>query len=240
MKNQVSFQTALHHLMALSGGFMGGYALFSRADVFGSSQTANMIMLVSAILGRSPSDVLLRVGALLCYVFGVALSEWLLHRTRLHNLHILSILLDIAALIVLGMTTEAIHPVLALYPFFFVTAFQWCSFGSINGYSSSTIFSTNNLRQTVAAFTNYCCTKNRKQLEKSLFFGGTLLFYHCGAALSWFAYHYFGAVGAWIGILPLLLNLGLAGHEWISSRAVDDWDLRNVKNKVLSKSLSND
>ena len=44
--------------MAVCGGFLGAYALFSRQMVFGSSQTANVIELVSAICGRNLPEML--------------------------------------------------------------------------------------------------------------------------------------------------------------------------------------
>ena len=36
-------QTAAHHAMAVVGGFFGVYALMTRSDTFGSSETSNLI-----------------------------------------------------------------------------------------------------------------------------------------------------------------------------------------------------
>lgn len=217
MKQKEQFQVYFHHLMALSGGFMGAYALLSRLEVFGSSQTANMLTLVSHLVGRNYFDVFIRVMALLIYGVGISLTILIPRFTPLKNLHILSILFDIAALLISGFIPETVNPVIALYPFFFATAFQWCSFGSVKGYNSSTIFSTNNLRQTVSGFTEYCCHHDPKSLEKAKYFGGTLLFFHAGAIYSCIAYMQWHVTSAWAGILPLCLALCFGIYEYVGS-----------------------
>ena len=42
----------LHYIVCVSGGFMGGYALFTRLGNFGSAQTGNLIEIVLNIFGR--------------------------------------------------------------------------------------------------------------------------------------------------------------------------------------------
>src|SRR5699024_11733141 len=58
-------------------------------------------------------------------------------------------------------------------------AFQWCIFKGAMGYTSSTIFSTNNIKQTVVSLTEYFLiqdtTIKQEKLKKGCFFGGTLL-----------------------------------------------------------------
>lgn len=215
LKQKEQFQVYFHHLMALSGGFMGAYALLSRLEVFGSSQTANMITIVSHLVGHNYFDVFIRVMALLIYAAGIAFTILIPRLTPLKNLHVLSILFDIAALSVTGFIPDTVNPVVALYPFFFATAFQWCSFGSVKGYNSSTIFSTNNLRQTVSAFTQYCCDHDPKNLDKAKYFGGTLLFFHTGVIISCLAYMKWHVAGAWAGIIPLCLALCLGIYELV-------------------------
>ena len=43
----------LHFLMAMIGGFLGGYAIFARMNIFGSAQTANLIELIKNIFGAN-------------------------------------------------------------------------------------------------------------------------------------------------------------------------------------------
>ena len=142
----------LHFVMAFIGGYFGLYAIVARNDLFGSAQTSNLIYLVQDILGGRPVDFVIRIGALVLYSTAVALSVWLPKHTAVNN-KILSILIDGGAAILLGFLPKDMNPVLGLYPIFFAMAFQWCSFKGIGGYNSSTVFSTNNLRQFVSAVT---------------------------------------------------------------------------------------
>ena len=58
MKNDYH-DVIIHYLMAIVGGFFGGYAIFTRMNVFGSAETANLIDLVKALLGSDPVSILL-------------------------------------------------------------------------------------------------------------------------------------------------------------------------------------
>ena len=60
-----------HLAFAAIGGFFGGYALLCRGGILGSSQTMNLLELVSdALFGRG-SSVLLHLLCLVIYVVGV-------------------------------------------------------------------------------------------------------------------------------------------------------------------------
>ena len=74
---------------------------------------------------------------------------------------------------------------LSLYPVFFIMAFQWTSFTGACGYVCSTIFSTNNLKQTVSSFCLYWNSGDPKYKEKGTIFGLTLLAFHTGIAISY-------------------------------------------------------
>ena len=63
----------MHFIMAVCGGFFGGYAIFGRMAVFGSAQTANLIELVGDILGKNTAEAALRLGALVLYVLALSL-----------------------------------------------------------------------------------------------------------------------------------------------------------------------
>ena len=54
--------------MTFIGGFVGIYALMNHCDLFGSAQTANMIGIVTGVIGRDVYEVLLRVLGLLVYM----------------------------------------------------------------------------------------------------------------------------------------------------------------------------
>ena len=116
---------------------------------------------------------------------------------------------SMAALAVMGLIPAEVNPFVALYPVFFATAFQWCAFTGAKGYVSATIFSTNNLKQTVTSFADYLLSGKEeagreKKLEKALFYGGTLLYFHVGVAAGYGASLLWGTRSIWLCALPLL------------------------------------
>lgn len=192
--------------MAVCGGFLGAYALFSRQMVFGSSQTANVIELVSAICGRNLPEMLIHLGALLLYISAVVLATAIEEKTTLDNRY-LSLGINAAVILSCAFIPTDIDPVMALYPVFFAAAFQWCSFKGVGPYASSTIFSTNNIRQTFSSLTKYWLEKDPAargpHAEKARIFGGTLFFFNAGAAAEYLLLQVFSLRSIWFALLPL-------------------------------------
>lgn len=115
-------------------------------------------------------------------------------------------------------------PVAALYPVFFVTAFQWCVFQGAKGYTSSTIFSTNNLKQTVFSITEYFIYRKeenvRKQkAEKAVVFGGMLFSFHIGVGFGYLMWLQYGIHSVWFGSIPLLAGAVLLVIQDLRAKA---------------------
>ena len=197
-----------HFIMAVCGGFFGGYAIFGRMKVFGSAMTANLIELVGDLLGRDAREIALRGGALVLYAGAMVLFAVLSEKTE-WNLKRLVFLFEFLAIAALAFMPGNMDPILALYPVFFVTSFQWCVFKGADGYACSTIFSTNNVKQTVLSFSEYFLTEKdrhderNEKLKKGKFFGGTLLCFHFGVAFAWTGLHFMGYAAAWLCLIPL-------------------------------------
>ena len=100
MKDRQTLQVSIHYSMAFVGGFFGAYALLNHCDIFGSSQTANLITLVTGLLGHNSHEILIRIGAALLYGLAIALSV-VIPRTLGWNLKFLSIFLNGAAALTL-------------------------------------------------------------------------------------------------------------------------------------------
>lgn len=210
MENERKYGVQIHHMMALCGGFLGVYAIINRMGVFGSAQTANLIELVCDLLGRDPMEISLRVLALAFYVAAMVVFVILEKKTR-WNLEYGAILVDLAAVAAVGAIPDTVNPFVALYPIFFATAFQWCVFKGAKGYVSATIFSTNNLKQTVTAFTDYLLTGRdeagrAEKGQKAAFFGGTLLSFHAGVAAGYGCWLMWGVHSIWVCVLPLAVG----------------------------------
>ena len=209
-------------MMAFVGGFFGVYAILSFCDLFGNAQTANMIYFVTDLLGHDFADACLRLGGVLLFMAAITLTVWLPRHSSI-NLQVASIFLDGAAAVLIGLFPMDIHPVLALYPFFFATAFQWNSFKGAKGFASSTLFSTNNLKQFTMAVTEVFLNKDKTHTVKAKFFGCTLLSFHVGVACSFAARSLIGPRSIWCALLPLgiaLYTVCLA-NEWLPLAAAE-------------------
>ena len=207
MEREFKRDVQIHHLMAACGGFMGVYAIVSRMGVFGSAQTANLIELVCDILGRDPLEISYRVLALAIYIGAMVLFVVLEKRSS-WDVKRVSIVIDLAAVAVSGFIPEGINPFAALYPVFFASSFQWCAFKGAGSYVSATIFSTNNLKQTVTAAVEACLSRrdgeaHDKMVQKALFFGGTLVCFHLGVAAGYGLWLLWGVRSIWACALPL-------------------------------------
>lgn len=188
--------------MALIGGFIAGYGIVNHCELLGTAQTGNLIALSLYLGGMHSIDWLVRLGGMVLYMLGIACTVFLPRMIKNINLRKVSILLDMAALAVSGLLTPEIDHFVALYPLFFVSAVQLCSFQGADGFSCSSIFSTNNLRQCTASFTEYFISHDREALRKGKFFGKVLLIFHLGAALSFPASQALGLKSAWLCLLP--------------------------------------
>ena len=196
----------IHLNMAFIGGFFGGFAVINHMDLLASAQTSNLIALALIVVGRSSTETLARFGALFIYVLALALTVAVPRLLKWNN-QLVSIAVDILALISIAFMPDTVDHFVAMYPIFFAMAYQWCSFPTSEGYVSATIFSTNNLRQCVTAFAAYLCDRDPKMLGKACMYGKVLLLFHIGVAFSWFACQCFGTHGALLALIPCLTAL---------------------------------
>lgn len=202
-------ETFSHHAMALTGGFFGIYALLLRNENFGSSETANLIYLFASGLRGDKAEFWIRIGAMFCYIGGVVFATLIPKCMKGRDFRYVSIFVDIICCIVLAQIPSDADCVLALYPMFFATAVQWLAFTKASGFSSSTIFSTNNVRQCCAGLVEYCCSHERKYVLQAKFFGGTLICFHLGVVYAYFCMQRWGIKSSY-ACIPLVL-IGLAG-----------------------------
>lgn len=197
-------ETAAHHAMAVVGGFLGVYALMTRHETFGSSETSNLIYLTLAGLNGSVFSFIVRLGATLCYIFGIVFATITPKYLKKADFRYFSIAIDAIACLILGLIPEGVDPVLALYPMFFATSVQWLAYTQAAGYNSATIFSTNNLRQCFAGLAEYMHSHDSAYWKKFCFYGGTLICFHTGVIYCWFCMKYWGIKSIYACLLPLL------------------------------------
>lgn len=191
-----------HLAFCTVGGFFGAYAVLVHSGVMGNAQTMNLLEMVIDLLRWQLPDMLLHLGALALYVLGTMLTVLLPHWCGADT-HYLSPIVTAVAAVVLFFLPPELDPVVALYPVFFAMSIQWSSFAGARGFYSSTIFSTNNTKQTSLALANYLCDHDRAHLRKLKVFALTLLCFHIGAAAAYFAVTWWYIRGA-LAVLPLI------------------------------------
>ena len=206
MKGSNKLDYCVQYSMCAAGGFIAAYAILNHADFLASAQTANLINVVLCITGRNFPELCLRLIAVVIYMAGLSIPVIIPKYTHIYMIT-LCIFVDMLFVAVLYFFTEKMNTIIALYPVFFMTAIQWNSFPGAGGFVSSSVFSTNNLRQFTTSYVEYLCDKNKEHLKKTKFFGGVLLSYHAGVVFSYFIYKGFAMKGVIFCLVPLLIGM---------------------------------
>ena len=207
MKKHSANELKIHFLMCTMGGFVGAYALLLRGGNFGSASTGNLLECMIMIAECKPLDVIIRLGGGFLFALPFMVSKWMEKRTSI-NRHRLCLYGEILVMFLLALLPIDMNPVLALYPLFFITGFQWSVFSGTSQYNCSTIFISNNTRQCATALSEYLLENDSGQADKSWFYGRSILCYLGGGLVSAYLAHHFGPVASVAGILmPLLVLL---------------------------------
>lgn len=199
MSNKKSIDFYRHLSFAAVGGFFGAYAILCRCGLLASAQTMNLLEMVMSALRGDAIAVLLHFGAFALYVMGTMLTVLLPHWFGI-NMHRAVPVIDAIACVILCFIPADANVLLGLYPIFFAMSVQWSSFSGARGYVSSTIFSTNNTKQASLAFAEYIADGDKMHFDKVWFYVFTLLSFHIGATVSFFAVKLMGVRGAWVNI----------------------------------------
>ena len=201
LSRKVHIDIYRHLAFAMVGGFFAGYAVLCRAGVLANAQTMNLVELVINTLMGNGQHVLIHLGSLATYVVGTMLTVFIPH--FLHwNMRRVSPIITAFMAILLSFLPEDMALLVSLYPIFFAMSIQWSTFTGADGFMSSTIFSTNNTKQSSLALAEYLCHGDRAHLRKLRLYLFTILCFHLGVTIS-----YFGV--KWIGIPSSLLALPL-------------------------------
>lgn len=192
-----------HYIVAFIGGFLGIFPVVNSIHLLGSAQTSNLIDIVLGSLHGNWMSVFPHAAGAFLYAFAVFLVTFLPKHSKL-DVRILAMLVDsVAALVMWLFPIEKNLPLaLYLYPTFFAMSFQWCAFKGAYGYTSSTIFSTNNLRQFISSLTEIYFNGDKSFAVKAEFFGKTLLGFHLGVLAAGFMWQFIGNVAFLFVFIP--------------------------------------
>ncbi len=112
------------------------------------------------------------------------------------SMKIVSLICTSAAVIVVGAIPYVRNDYIACYPIIFIAPIQWNAFKNAAGNSSSTIFSSNNVRQASMLTTNYILSRDKAVGAKARFYWLTLLSFNSGAAMA-------GLISVWLGVFSI-------------------------------------
>lgn len=211
MNKEEKMQMQLHFAVSFVGGFLGGYAIINHSDIFANAQTANLIHIVAKIFSSDFSGLILLFASLAAYMAGNAF--YVLAEKYINiDMRVLSLALDSAAVVAVGIIPGVTNDYIILLPILFVTPIQWNAFRTAAGYVSSTIFSSNNLRQATMSFVNYMLDKDKKQLEKTKFYWTTILLFHSGVAVACVAGINVGYASIWFCFIPVAIAFAAYLH----------------------------
>ena len=202
----VKSQLRLHHAVSVIGGFWGGYTIFNHSDIFGNAQTGNLIHLVlDAFSGKLGS---IGYMALMFFVYAAGNAFYAVMRKKQRlSMKIISFIVSAAAITIVGVLSLTGQHYLAVLPIAFAAPVQWNAFKTAGGHSSSTIFSSNNVRQAVMLLTDYALERDKRQLLGARFYWATLLFFHIGVAASCLLSLPFGVHSIWFCFVPLGISV---------------------------------
>ena len=201
----LNHEAQIHYTVSFIGGFLGIFPIVNAAHFFGSAQTSNLIDIVLGALNGEGNTVFLHAFGAFLYAFAVFLVTFLPKHSKA-NVKILAMLVDVSAGVAMWLfpTEKKLPLTVYLYPTFFAMAFQWCAFKGAYGFSSSTIFSSNNFRQFFSALTEVCINGDKSFSLKARFFGCTLLAFHAGVALSCLLLRSLGSAGILPALVPIV------------------------------------
>ena len=197
-------QKTLHHTVSMIGGFMAGYTIFNHLDIMANAQTGNLVKLVLSACSGNLESIGFMV--LLFFVYCAANAFYVVCRrySRL-SMKIISLMITAASIPLVGLLCFSGNAYLSVLPIVFAMPVQWNAFKTAGGNSSSTIFSSNNVRQAVIQLTNYIMDRDAKSARNARFYWATLLFFHIGVAASCLISLYFSSQSIWFCYIFIIL-----------------------------------
>lgn len=202
-------RTLLHFNMAFIGGLTGAYAILVRGGNFGAAQTMNLIEMVLDFADLKLYDAIIRAGIFIGYGIAIAAAFLIPIRFPKYKYYI-ALIFEALCILIAGLLPLSVNPLIALFPVFILNAYQWQTFTDPDCYNSSTIFSTNNYKQTILSWLKYIREKDLSQKRRAWVFTDTLISFHIGVLCGYYAVKFLSEKGIWLTFLPVITAFILA------------------------------
>lgn len=198
-KSEAELGRLLHYSMTCIGGFMGTYAVCGFGGNFASAQTGNIMSLTKDLVEGDFVQTGIRLGALVLFSLSIA-AAYLVKRILDPDMERLCLFVDAAGLLSCLLLPKELPDLVRLYPVFIASSFQWGTFSGTDGYNSSTIFTTNNLKQCVLSWTQYLLDHEETMRRRAWFYTITVGAFTAGALTGCMAVLKLGYTGVLWGL----------------------------------------
>ena len=197
----------LHYNMTCIGGFMGTFAVCGFGGNFASAHTGNIMSLTKDLAGCDLIQAGIRLGALVLFSLSIA-AAYLINRMVKPDMERRCLIVDVGGFLLCLLLPKGLPDLVRLYPIFIASSFQWGTFSGTDGYNSSTIFTTNNLKQCVLSWTQYLLDHEETMRRRAWFYTITVGAFTVGALIGCMAVLRMGGRGVVWG-LGLILAAGV-------------------------------
>lgn len=209
---KIKYELSLFYSAAFIGGFFGGYAVM-RSDMFASSQTMNILMMMLNLFGSNFSEFLIRFCIMVIYAGAISVCI-LVPRYTKYDIRLISSVVTAGSSVIMACIPADSKSVLSLLPIFIAMAMQWNAFPGALGHQAACIFVTNNFRQALVNGINYLCSREKKYISGFWFYAGDIIFFLSGFSVCYVGVKFagFGFVAS-IVLVSVFMIILIAGDK---------------------------
>lgn len=187
---KINYELSLFYSAAFIGGFFGGYAVM-RSDMFASSQTMNILMMMLNLFGSNFGEFLIRFCIMAIYAGAISVCI-LVPRYTKFDIRLISVVVTAVSSIIMACIPADAKSVISLLPIFVAMAVQWNAFPGALGHQAACIFVTNNFRQALVNLINYLCSKDKKYISGFWFYFGDICSFLSGFSVCYIGVKFAG------------------------------------------------
>lgn len=203
-------------LLMMVAGMMGAYTFILRGNVFCNAQTANFVMMASALGQGKWEEGFYFFIPITAYLMGAIISEMLPGPIKRHGklrwdtllLAIESVTLFAIGFIPLTLPHQIVQVVIN-----FIASMQYNTFRQAEGVPMATTFCTNHVRQLGVGLAKYIRKGDKNALKRGLKHFKMILFFVLGGLIVAILCKPLAEKSIWIAIIPLMINFALLLHS---------------------------
>ncbi|MBR0693339.1 YoaK family protein [Bradyrhizobium lablabi] len=193
-------------LLASTGGYLDAYTWIIHG-VMANAQTANLVLLWVYCTVGNWEEALHFLPPIIAFIVGIIVASWL-RRAAVKRASAISILVEIALLVTVGILHNRLPDLAGTLGISFVAAMQTVVFTKVEGATYSSVMITGNLRQAVEGL--FAAASGGGQpgmVRRSGIFAGVCVAFGAGAAIGAFATKGIPDVALGLPVVALLIVL---------------------------------